>query len=130
MVEGMMGGRPADRENAMSVCEFVAAVQGIESREERDRAVLTGVHNGETLNLDWRKDSLAMEEDWLKIATDIDSLSLTVDNPQFTSSVSIQLYPARATTQTSDNRLRVDVNGVKTPLSHSTCSTHLLHGMC
>lgn len=130
IVEGMMGRRPADQDNTLSIREFVAAVRNIESHEERDRAILTGEHCGVVLNLDWRKDSLAIEEDWLQIATDIDSLSLTVDNPQFTALVSIQLYPARATTQTSDNRLRVDVNGVETPLSHSRCSTYLSYGMC
>jgi hypothetical protein len=119
IVEGMMGRRPADQDTTLSIQEFVEAVRSIDSYEERDRAILTGEYRGEILNLDWRKDSLALEEDWLQIAMDIDSLSLTVDNPQFTASVSIQLYPARATTQTSDNRLRVDVNGVETPLSHS-----------
>ena len=129
IVEGLTQGKPADQENPMSVREFVTAVRDIKSLEERDRAILTGEHRGEVLNLDWRKDLLDMEEDWLDIGMDIDSLSLTVDDPQFTASVSLQLYPARATTLTSDNRLRVDVNGVETPLSHSRCLTSLLCGM-
>lgn len=118
VVEGQDEGRPGDQENAMSVREFVALVRGIGNLEERDRAILTGVHQGATLNLDWRKDALAVDEDWLQIGMDIDSLSLTVDEPRFTASVSVQAFPARATTMTSDNRLRVLVDGVETPLSH------------
>ena len=125
IVEGLTQDKPADQDNAMSIREFVTAVRDIESHEERDRAILTGVHRGEVLNLDWRKDSLNIEEDWLDVTVDIDSLSLTVDDPQFTASVTLQLYPARATTMTSDNRLRVDVDGTETPLSHSRCPTTL-----
>jgi hypothetical protein len=125
VVEGGTHGRPADQGNAMGVREFITAVRNIEDLAERDRAILTGVHRGEVLNLDWRKDSLDIEEDWLEIAMDIDSLSLTVEDPQFTASVALQLYPARATTLTCDNRLRVDVDGVETPFSHSTCLTSL-----
>jgi hypothetical protein len=93
-------------------------IRSIQNLAERDRAVLTGVHRGTPIVLDWRKDALVVEEDWLEIGMDIDSLSLTVDDPHLMASVSIQTYPTRATTMTTDNRLRVDVNGVETPLSH------------
>jgi hypothetical protein len=125
VVEGGLQGRPGDQENTLGVREFVAVIRSIKDLAERDRAILTGVHRGATLVLDWRKDALAVEEDWLEIGMDIDSLSLTVNDPHFTTSVSIQTYPARATTMTSDNRLRVDVNGVETPLSHCTSPSML-----
>ncbi|KAG8737866.1 hypothetical protein FRC10_007575 [Ceratobasidium sp. 414] len=91
---------------------------------ERSYAILTGESSGEPLRLDWSRNTVDLELEHLAASLDIDSLSLTASKPQFIMPAALHAYPPRATTLTTDNGLSVDVNGKKTPLSHSTSPGH------
>lgn len=108
--------RPEDCLSLYRTCE---ALSYLRRGQERSRAVLTGSNAGHTIRMDWTKDSLELEEDWLSASLDVDSLSLTARDPKFTMPAVLHAYPPRASTLTTDNGLSVDVNNVKTPLSHS-----------
>ncbi|KAG8710103.1 hypothetical protein FRC08_017618 [Ceratobasidium sp. 394] len=124
LIEGPRPPGPGDHPNAVGIAEFRRLVMSIQDGLERDRVLLTGRQGGRHLKLDWRKDNLELDEDVYEIAMDIDSLSLTVQDPVFTSPVSVQAYPSRAKTLTTDNHLRVLHRGVETPLSH--CEHHTI----
>ena len=108
--------RPQDCLGVRIMCE---ALRHLKEGQERSLAVLTGTNAGQPLRLNWAKDSLDLDEEWLSASLDVDSLSLTVADPDFTSPAVVHPYPPRAGTLTNDNGLSVSVDGVKTPLSHS-----------
>ncbi|KAG9125557.1 hypothetical protein FRC07_007124 [Ceratobasidium sp. 392] len=117
-----------DSESSDSINEYIAAIRDIKDPDPCAKvwAFLTGQVAGEQLVLDWLKDTVHPNEDWMDIAHDIDSLSLTVDEPEFSMPVAINAYPPRASTVTSDNGLRIWLDGRKRPLSHFlnfTCFT-------
>ncbi|KAG9124143.1 hypothetical protein FRC07_012664 [Ceratobasidium sp. 392] len=115
-------------DSGSSIGEYIATIRDIENRDPRAKvwAFLTGQVAGKQLALNWLKDSVHPDEEWMDIALDIDSLSLTVDEPEFSMPVAVNAYPARASTLSSDNGLRIWVDGQKRPLSHFlnfTCFT-------
>ncbi|QRV99209.1 capsular polysaccharide export protein [Ceratobasidium sp. AG-Ba] len=72
---------------------FLQGIRSIPEGKERSEALLTGERRNQNLSLDWTKDSIALDEGWLSAGLDIDSLSLTARDPQFTSPVQFYLYP-------------------------------------
>lgn len=109
--------RPEDCLGVRMMCD---SLRYLGEGQERNVAILTGTNAGKPLRLNWAKDSLDLEEEWLSASMDVDSLSLTAKDPEFTMPAVLHAYPPRASTLTSDNGLKVDVDGVATPLSHST----------
>lgn len=108
--------RPEDCLGVKSMCDVLSFLK---EDEERSVAILTGTNAGKPLRLNWVKDSLDLDQDWLSASLDVDSLSLTASDPEFTMPAVLHAYPPRASTLTNDNGLKVDVDNVATPLSHS-----------
>ncbi|KAB5588112.1 Cell wall alpha-1,3-glucan synthase ags1 [Ceratobasidium theobromae] len=105
--------------SGMAIAEFTQHLLEIEDLFERQKALLSGGNPDRPLKLNWLKDTIDLEEDWLLPSVDIDSLSLTISNPKFMEPVVIHAYPPRAATISTDNGLKVLHNGQERPLSHS-----------
>ncbi|KAB5587941.1 Cell wall alpha-1,3-glucan synthase ags1 [Ceratobasidium theobromae] len=105
--------------SGMAIAEFTQHLLEIKDLFERQKALLSGSDPDHPLKLNWLKDTIDLEEDWLLPSVDIDSLSLTTSNPQFMEPVVIHAYPPRAATISTDNGLKVLHNGQERPLSHS-----------
>lgn len=97
---------------------YTQCIRAIPEVQGKVKAVLTGEIEGEQTTLNWNKDYVDPEKDFLIATSDIDSLSLTTSNPEFCVPVAIMAYPSRASTLTTDNGLRVLVNGELHALSH------------
>ncbi|KAG9099581.1 hypothetical protein FS749_000904 [Ceratobasidium sp. UAMH 11750] len=105
-------------EDCLGVARMGLALGYLRPGRERSLAVLTGENRGQPLRLNWAAETLHINEEWLSASLDIDSLSLTTSDPQFTIPATLHAYPPRSTTLTTDNGLSITVNGVKRPLSH------------
>ncbi|KAG8721062.1 hypothetical protein FRC08_016035 [Ceratobasidium sp. 394] len=117
---------PEDGISARLMCHALSSLQ--EGRE-RSVAMLTGTHHGRTFHLNWAKDTIDLEEEYLTANLDIDSLSLTAADPQFTMPATLHAYPPRASTLTTDNGLSIVWEGEKRPLSHFPNFTLLNMGL-
>lgn len=106
-------------EDCLSLRRTCEGLRYLQPGQTRSLAVLTGFNAGHAIRMDWTKESLDFEEDWLSASMDVDSLSLTAKDPKFTMPAVLHAYPPRASTLTTDNGLSVQVDDVKTPLSHS-----------
>ncbi|QRW12360.1 capsular polysaccharide export protein [Ceratobasidium sp. AG-Ba] len=107
-----------DPNGGVGLPTFLRGLRSIPEGRERSRAILTGERLNESMSLNWMKDRVELQEEWLTAGLDIDSLSLTADNPQFTSSVVFYTYPPRSSTLTTDNGLSVNYGGKSLKLSH------------
>ncbi|KAG8735605.1 hypothetical protein FRC10_010359 [Ceratobasidium sp. 414] len=116
-------------EDCISTRLMCHALSHLKEGRERSLAVLTGTHNGQTLHLNWAKDTVDLEEEYLTANLDIDSLSLTATDPQFTMPATLHAYPPRASTLTTDNGLSISWEGEKRPLSHFPNFTLLNMGL-
>ncbi|KAG9096971.1 hypothetical protein FRC06_008148 [Ceratobasidium sp. 370] len=116
-------------DDGMSTRLMCHALSHLKNGRERSLAVLTGTHNGQTLHLNWAKDTVDLEEEYLTANLDIDSLSLTTTDPQFTMPATLHAYPPRASTLTTDNGLSIMWEGEKRPLSHFPNFTLLNMGL-
>lgn len=105
-------------EDGLSIGRLNTALAYLREGRERSLAVLTGTYQGKPLHVNWEKDTIDLEEEWLSVTLDVDSLSLTAMDPLFTITLVFHAYPPRASTFTTDNGLRVTVNGEIRPLSH------------
>ncbi|QRV97793.1 capsular polysaccharide export protein [Ceratobasidium sp. AG-Ba] len=112
------GNESRDSVSGPGVKRFLQGVRSIPDGRERSQTLLTGERRNQNLSLNWTRDSIEIEEEWLKAGLDIDSLSLTAENPQFTMPLQFYLYPPRASTLTTDNGLSVLVDGKPKKLSH------------
>ena len=82
-------------------------LQGGPHTAENSRRILTGLGTDDRpISLDWLKDAHIMEPDWLVSATDIDSLSLTVKEPELCEMIAIYPYPSRLMTMNTNNELK------------------------
>ncbi|KAG9081396.1 hypothetical protein FRC06_005604 [Ceratobasidium sp. 370] len=99
---------------ALSLDEYsnlIHSVGGPESLEAQ-MIMMTGKHEGQRLKLDWLKDAIPVEREWLMASTDVDSLSLTTRQaPEFLEAGSYLPYPSRAQSLTNKNNLSVVVGG-------------------
>ncbi|KAG8713535.1 hypothetical protein FRC09_018609 [Ceratobasidium sp. 395] len=98
---------------------FLQGLSHLRDGRERSLAILTGEHRNQHLHLNWSKETVDIEEEWLTAGLDVDSLSLTAEQPQFTSGVVLYAYPPRSGTLTTDNGLSVYVDNKAKKLSHS-----------
>ncbi|KAG9085610.1 hypothetical protein FS749_004289 [Ceratobasidium sp. UAMH 11750] len=105
-------------EDCVGVVRMGHMLSYLKEGRERSHAILTGQNRGEPLRLDWANNPMDLEPEYLCVSLDIDSLSLTATNPQFTMPATLHAYPPRSTTLTTDNGLRVNLNGKERPLSH------------
>ncbi|KAG8717728.1 hypothetical protein FRC08_006826 [Ceratobasidium sp. 394] len=122
---GVLRGKTGN-ESSLNLQEYINTMRDLPDAQAKVRAFLTGQVRGEQLSLNWLKDTLDLDEDYVEAATDVDSLSLTVDDPEFSMPVAINAYPSRASTLSTDNGLRVLVDNKEHPLSHFlnfTCFT-------
>lgn len=98
-----------NKDNALSIEELVGmfALQGGPRVAANYRRILTGLGTDDKpIHLDWLKDSRTMEPNWLVAATDVDSLSLTVKEPELCQMIAIYPYPNRTMTMNIDNELK------------------------
>ncbi|KAG9097030.1 hypothetical protein FRC07_010846, partial [Ceratobasidium sp. 392] len=107
-----------DPDGGVGLQRFLTGLESLPSGMVCSKAVLTGEHMNTPLMLNWIKESIDVEEEWLTAGFDIDSLSLTASDPQFTSPITFYAYPPRASTLTTDNGLSVNVNGQVKKMSH------------
>ncbi|KAG9083113.1 hypothetical protein FRC06_004693 [Ceratobasidium sp. 370] len=105
--------------------QFLRGLATLAGGQERSKAILTGEHRNHPLHLNWAKETVDLDEEWLTAGLDIDSLSLTAKNPQFTSPAVFYAYPPRSSTLTTDNGLSVNLEGNAKKLSHSTYHLHV-----
>lgn len=115
------------REDCLGIHATCETLSHLRAGQERSLAVLTGTNAGHHIRVDWTKDSLDYKEEWLSASLDVDSLSLTATDPEFTMPAVLHAYPARASTLTTKNHLFVKVYNVKTPLSHSRFDNSTMH---
>jgi hypothetical protein len=118
VVEGSSHDSEQNAPPGMGIAEFTQHMKSISNDFDRDTAILTGEYQNTPLRVDWLKHSLDLEAYWLRPTVDIDSVSLTVWNPEFTEPVMLHAYPSRAKTLSVDNKLAVLHNGKRKPLSH------------
>jgi hypothetical protein len=118
VIEGPEPAANRDTTTGMGISEFTHHLLEIEDPFLRQMMLLTGGNGEQPLVLNWLKAAIDLQEEWLLAMVDIDSVSLTVLNPQFTAPAVIHAYPARAATLSTDNGLRVLHKGQLRPLSH------------
>jgi hypothetical protein len=117
-----------DPDGGVGLRRFQRGLSTIPRGLDRSKAILTGVHHDLPLSLNWAKESVDLEEDWLKPGLDVDSLSLTAREPQFTDHIVIYPYPPRGSTLTTDNGLSVRLGKKKIKkMSHSESLLFLDH---
>ncbi|CUA76611.1 Cell wall alpha-1,3-glucan synthase ags1 [Rhizoctonia solani] len=114
------GSHEQDTETGMSLLQFCTYFKNL-PQEQRRRALLTGLKSdGSPLIMNWLKDSLVLQREWLVPAIDIDSVSYTGRSPKFLKLVNITPWPDRARTLTTNNKLSIHHDGAIRPLSHSS----------
>ncbi|KAF8748025.1 hypothetical protein RHS01_11123 [Rhizoctonia solani] len=104
--------------NSLAVPRFLKSLPYLGSEDDQNKALLTGCHERRPLRLNWARDPLPIEPESLTAGLTVDSLSLTVKSPQFTSNISLHVCPPRGSTLTTDIGLSVLINGKVTKLSH------------
>ncbi|QRW17505.1 capsular polysaccharide export protein [Rhizoctonia solani] len=104
--------------NSLAVPRFLKSLPYLGSEDDQNKALLTGCHKRRPLRLNWARDPLPIEPESLTAGLTVDSLSLTVKSPQFTSNISLHVCPPRGSTLTTDIGLLVLINGKVTKLSH------------
>ncbi|GAB1526754.1 hypothetical protein RhiTH_009926 [Rhizoctonia solani] len=104
--------------NSLAVPRFLKSLPYLGSEDDQNKALLTGCHKRRPLRLNWARDPLPIEPESLTAGLTVDSLSLTVKSPQFTSNISLHVCPPRGSTLTTDIGLSVLINGKVTKLSH------------
>jgi hypothetical protein len=108
---------PDDRQrfpDAVSLDEFVDLIHSLGGPEslEAGRMLMTGSHQGQRVKLDWLRDSASLEKEWVMSSLDIDSLSLTTqDPPELLEAGNLYPYPSRTQSLTNRNELQVKVDG-------------------
>ncbi|KAG9079790.1 hypothetical protein FRC06_007466, partial [Ceratobasidium sp. 370] len=107
-----------DPTSGVGLRRFLRGLSSIPEGLDRSKALFTGQHNNRHLHLNWTKEAVDLEEDWLTAGLDIDSLSLTAHDPRFTSPVVFYAYPPRGSTLTTDNGLSVNFEESVKKLSH------------
>ncbi|KAF8593794.1 hypothetical protein BDV93DRAFT_566140 [Ceratobasidium sp. AG-I] len=105
-------------EDCLGLNVTVQALSHLRPGQQRSEAILCGTNAGHHIRLDWTKDALDLEEEWMSASLDVDSLSLTAIAPEFTMPAVLHAYPPRASTLTTNNHLFVNVDKTPTPLSH------------
>ncbi|KAG8715125.1 hypothetical protein FRC09_016897 [Ceratobasidium sp. 395] len=109
---------PLDPEGGTGLRRFLQGLSYLQEGRERSLAMLTGEHRNQPLHLNWTKETVDISEEWFTAGLDVDSLSLTATQPQFTSGVVFYAYPPRSGTLTTDNGLSVKFEGTSKKLSH------------
>ncbi|KAG8737094.1 hypothetical protein FRC10_008586 [Ceratobasidium sp. 414] len=102
----------------VGVRRFLQGISSLPAGHIRSKAVFTGEHLNHPLHLNWVKETVDLDQDWLTAGLDIDSLSLTASDPKFTSTITMHPYPPQSSTLTTHNGLSVDINGCAKKLSH------------
>ncbi|KAG8690621.1 hypothetical protein FRC11_010346 [Ceratobasidium sp. 423] len=105
-------------EKGIGIGRFTTSLECLREGEERSKALLTGTHQNVQMHLNWEAGASEPEIEYLSVSFDIDSLSLTVANPEFKEAVVMYPYPPRASTLTTDNGLKCRAFGDVRPLSH------------
>ncbi|KAG8689802.1 hypothetical protein FRC09_012252 [Ceratobasidium sp. 395] len=109
---------PLDPAGGAGLRRFLQGLSHLRDGRERSLAVFTGEHHNQPLHLNWTKETVDISEEWLTAGLDIDSLSLTAKEPQFTSGVVFYAYPPRSGTLTTDNGLAIGFDNKTIKLSH------------
>ncbi|QRW26172.1 hypothetical protein RhiXN_11249 [Rhizoctonia solani] len=103
-----------DGANSLSLDELTNLVYSLGGPENAatHRLLMTGEHNNMLLSLDWEKDAIHPEPEWLLSGYDMDSLSLTCfDVPEILEAGSYHPYPNRDLSLMHSNELTVDLQG-------------------
>lgn len=107
----------------LELTELIISIGGPTSLEAQ-RLVLTGKYRGEDLTVDWLKDTVPVEKEGCLASSDVDSLSLTVeDAPRFSQAGSYYAYPSRAHCLTNNNSLTVKIGSETFPMHQSMSET-------
>ncbi|QRW16636.1 capsular polysaccharide export protein [Rhizoctonia solani] len=77
--------------NSLAVPRFLKSLPYLGSEDDQNKALLTGCHKRRPLRLNWARDPLPIEPESLTAGLTVDSLSLTVKSPQFTSNISLHV---------------------------------------
>ncbi|KAB5587806.1 hypothetical protein CTheo_8752 [Ceratobasidium theobromae] len=95
-------------EEVLSIFESAG---GLKDLKNLQRMVVGVTPDAKHLFLDWTKDAHALESEWFLPSTDIDSLSLTIRDPELCMQASVYPYPDRGMTMSVCNELQVNIMG-------------------
>ncbi|KAG8792616.1 hypothetical protein FRC12_005466 [Ceratobasidium sp. 428] len=99
---------------ALSLDDYRDTVWSLGGPQSPDaqKFLITGKHEGRRITLDWLKETVPLQKEWMIASTDVDSLSLTTQEaPTFLEAGCYYPYPSRALSLLNRNNLKVNIKG-------------------